>query len=357
MASFPVSLRVAAGLVAAFALVSAPDASAAPVDFAAVPADAVWMMHLDVDAARDSTVVTRLYERAAKMHPQVEAMMTMAVGMTGMDPRKDLHDVSAYGRDTDKRNAVMVVRGKVNRAFLEKMVEKARDHRTMQYGDRTLHSWTHRDHRHSKGETVVGAFQADDRLVFARSPDAVKMALDVLDGGKAAYGEAGPLAGRVKTGSILVARAAAIDPDTKCPVLREGRAFRVAAGEHDGRSFYRAKLDMKSAEAAGLTEDVVEGFEAVVKLRWGTDPEVMKLVSGLQTQTSGDTCTISWDAAADDVWKVVDKAAAAWEKRHQRHGNKGCAACGKDGCKGCGECPLGAGPRSGAETRPEREEF
>jgi len=315
-------------------------------------------MHLDVDAARDSTVVRRMYERAAKMHPHLEAMMAMAVGMSGMDPRKDLHDVTVYGRDTDKRNAVMVVRGKVNRAFLEKMVEKARDHRTMEHGGRTLHSWTHRGHKHGHGETVVGAFQADDRLVFARSPDAVKMALDVLDGTKAAYGEAGPLAGRVKPGSILVARAAAVDPDTKCPVLRQGKGFRVAAGEADGRSFYLAKLDMKSAEAAGLTEDVVEGFEAVVKLRWGADPDAMALLSGLRTQTSGDTCMIAWDAAADDVWKVVDKAVAEWEKHHRKHGGRGCEACGKDGCTGCAACPMKDKTPPGAEARPgSNEEF
>lgn len=346
---------VVPGLVMLLAAVAALPVGAAPVDLASVPADAVWMMHLDMDAARESTVVTRMYDRAKAMHPQLEAMMAMAVGMTGMDPRKDLHDVTVYGRDTDKRNAVMVVRAKANREFLEKMVEKARDHRTMEHGDRTLHSWTHGGRKgKGKGETVVGVFQADDRMVFARSSDAVKEGLDVLDGAKPAYGE-GPLAGRVKPGSILVARAAAVDPDTKCPVLRQGRGFRVAAGEAEGRSFYRAKLEMKSAEAAGQAEDVVDGLAAMIRLRWGDDADAMKLLSGLQTEVGGETCTISWDAAADDVWKAVDKAATEWEKRHRRSGGKQCGSCGKDGCQGCGECPLKGG-RPGKEDRGSRAE-
>lgn len=316
--------------------------SAEPANLAAVPADAVWMMHLDMDAARESTVVRRLHDRALAMHPQLEAMITMAKAMTGMEPRKDLHDATVYGLDTDKRNGVMVVHAKANRPLLEKMVEKARDHRTMEHEGRTLHSWTHRGRKGDKGETVVGAFHADDRMVFARSADAVKMALDVLDGRKPAYRE-GPLAGGIKPGSILVARAGAVDPQTKCPVLRQGRGFRVAAGEHDGKSFYRAKLDMKSAEAAGLAEDVVDGLEAVVRLRWADDAEAMKLVSGLRAETSGDTCTISWDAAADDVWRVVDKAATEWERKHRRSKAKECGACGKDGCAGCDACPFGGG--------------
>lgn len=334
-------------------------AAAKPVSLATVPADAVWMMHLDMDAARASTVVRRMCERAMALHPQAEAMMTMAIGMTGMDPRKDLHDVTVYGRDTDKRNAVMVVRGKANRALLEKMVEKARDHRTMEHGGRTLHSWTQGGRRGDTGGTVVGAFQADDRMVFARSSDAVRMALDVLDGSKAAYGK-GPLAGGVKSGSILVARAAAVDPQTKCPVLREGRGFRVAAGEFEGRSFYRAKLDMKSAETADLAEDVVEGFEAVVRLRWGGDDDAMKLLSGLRTETDGETCMISWDAAADDMWEAMDRAVTQWERKHRRSGVKGkaCPACGEDGCAGCGLCPFGGDNDQMREGRGlEEEEF
>ena len=353
----PVVIVSSLALLVAMAL--ARPVAAEPASLTAVPAEAVWMMHLDMDAARESTVVRRMHDRVMAMHPQLEAMVAMAKAMTGMDPRKDLHDVTVYGLDTDKRNAVMVVRAKANRPLLEKMVEKARDHRTMEYGGRTLHSWTHRGRKGGKGETVVGAFHSDDRMVFARSADAVKMAIDVLDGKKSSY-EEGPLAGGVKPGSILVARAAAIDPNTRCPVLRQGRGFRVAAGEHEERSFYRAKLDMKSAEAAGLSEDVVEGFEAVVKLRWTDDAVAMKLLSGLRTETAGDTCTISWDAAADDVWTAMDKALTEWEKKHRRSGGKGecCGSCGKDGCEGCGGCPFKgeADPKKDGRA-PQAEEF
>jgi hypothetical protein len=345
-------------LAVLFAAALARPAAAEPASLATVPADAVWMMHLDMDAARESIVLRRMHDRAMAMHPQLEAMIAMVKGMTGMDPREDLHDVTAYGRDTDKRKAVMVVRAKANRAFLEKMVEKARDHRTMEHGGRTLHAWTHRGRKGGKGEAVGGAFQADDRMVFAGSADAVQRALDVLDGKQPAYRE-GPLAGGVKPGSILVARAAVIDPQTKCPVLRQGRGYRVAAGEEGGRSFYRAKLDMKSAEAAGLAEDVVEGFEAVVKLRWDGDAEAMRLLSGLRTQTDGETCTIVWDASADDVWKAVDEAVTAWEKKHRRKGGggSGCPACGKDGCDGCGACPYRQDAEPGKQARPQTEEF
>lgn len=332
-------------------------ASAEPVDLARVSAKAVWMMHFDMDACRESTVVKRMYERAVKMHPQLEGMMGMAVGMMGMDPRKDLHDVTVYGLDTDKRNAVMIVHADVRRELLERMVDKARDHKTMKHRDYTLHSWTHKGWKGHDGETVVGAFYKDDVMVFARSADRVEMALDVLDGRSERVGDDSPLAGRVLPGSILVGRASAVDPDTKCPVLRQGKGFRVAMGESEGKSFYRALLSMESAEAAGQAEDVVEGLVALGSLRFGGEADVMKLVSGVETATSGDTCRIAWDASADDVWKVVERAAEKMEARMRERGRSrsGCGGCGKGECGECGkgQCPMG---KDGGSDEGEKKE-
>lgn len=338
-----------------FVLALAVPLAAAPLDLAAVSADAKWLMHFDMDAARDSVVVKRAWERMQKMHPHAGGMMDMAAKMTGMDPRQDLHDATAYGLDTDKRNGVMIVRAKVNREFLTRMVEKAADHKTMKHGDYTLHAWTHKRGRHSG--PAVGAFFKDDVMVFARTEAAVKAALDVLDGRTAAVAGDAPLAGRVRPGSIMVARATAVDPDTKCPVLKQGRAFRVALGEHDGKSFYRARLEMASPAAADDVVDVVKGFTALASLRWGGEADAMKLVDGTKTVVDGSTCTISWDADAEEVWKVVDRAADAWEKQHRgRHRDGACGGCGKDGCER-GECPVMKGGRPEADKPLRDEEF
>jgi hypothetical protein len=365
------SFRSSVTPLCAAVLAWAAVAPAAPLDLDRVAAKAMWVMHLDMDAARESTVLERAWERAVKMHPQAEQMLKMGAGMMGMDPRKDLRDVTMYGLDTDKKNGAMVVRAKVNREMLERMVEKAPDHETMEHRSHVLHAWTHKGWKGHKGQRVVGAFQRDDVMVFARTPEMVKAALDVLDGDAASAPDDGPLGGRVRPGSILVARAAAIDPDTKCPVLRQGRSFRVAMGENGGTSFYRARLDMKTDADADRAEDVVEGMEALARLRWADDAAAMKVLDGLTTKTDGATCMISWDAPADEVWTVVEKAAERMEQKakqwRQSRGGKGSCGCGKDGCgkDGCddcdsceGECPMRKkggkwGDKPGAKKRGE----
>lgn len=328
--------------------------NAAPLDLAAVAADATWVMHLDMDAVRGSAVVRRAWEKAQALHPHAGGMMDLAAKMTGMDPRKDLRDATAWGLDTDKRNGVMIVRGKVNRELLEKMAAKAPDHQTMEHRGHTLHAWTHR-RRGRDGERMVGGFHRDDVLVFGRTPEKVKAALDVLDGAAAAASGDGPLGGRVRPGSILVARAAAVDPDTKCPVLKQGRAFRVALGEHEGRSFYRARLQMDSPAAADAVEDVVEGFTALGRLRWGDDADVLQLVKAVQADVAGDTCTIAWDGDAERVAAVVERAMEEWRKRHRgRRWGWG----GKDGSADCppGACPMQQGRKAAPADKPLRDD-
>lgn len=297
------------------ALSFAATALAEPLDVAKVPAKAVWLMHVDVDAARASTVLQKMEARMLKKHPHLEQMMAMCGGMIGMDVRKDLHDVTVYGLDTDKHNAVMIVHAKADRKKLEAMVEKAKDHVTSDHRGYTLHGWTHKGWRQSEGKPVVGAFHDDSTMVFARTKGQVEQAIDVLDGKGDSLTEKSPLAGRVRPGTILVGRASEVNPDTKCPVLKEAKGFRVAMGEHEGTSFYRALLEMKSAESAEQAKAVTEGMVALGSLSFGGEPAAMKLVQGVESMTRGDTCLISWDAKSDDVWTVVERVAEKMEEK------------------------------------------
>jgi hypothetical protein len=301
------------------ALSLAVAAKAEPLDAARVPAKAVWLMHVDVDASRESTVLQKMEARMLKKHPHLEQMMAMGAGMIGMDVRKDLHDVTVYGLDTDKHNAVMIVHAKADRKKLEAMVEKAKDHVTSDHRGYTLHGWTHKGWRQSEGKPVVGAFYDDSTMVFARTKKQVEHAIDVLDGKSDGLGEKSPLAGRVRPGTILVGRASAVNPETKCPVLKDAKGFRVAMGEHEGTSFYRALLEMKSAESAEQVKTVTEGMVALGSLSFGGEPKVMKLVQGVESMTRGDTCLISWDAKANDVWTVVEQVAEKMEAKMAKH--------------------------------------
>ena len=252
------------GMAMAVVLGLAAIGRAEPIELKQVAADAKWVMHVDVDALWASPVVQKAYRKGLEMHPDAEKKMDMVCGMVGMDPRKDLHGVTVYGKDTNKEHGVMIVHANVNQTLLLAMVAKAPDHKATSYGSYELHSWTHKGWK-KESHTVTGVFYKPNIMVFAGCDEAVKAALDVLDGKSAGItGKESPLAGRTLPGSIFVARASAIDPKTRCPVLKQAESFRVALGENKGESFYRARLVMKSTEAVDQVKAITEGFRALV---------------------------------------------------------------------------------------------
>ena len=96
-----------------------------------------------------------------------------------------------------------------------------------------------------------------------------------------------PLGGRVRPGTILLARASEIKSDTRCPLLKQGESYRLAIGEYEDESFYLARLTMKSTEAAEQIKTISDGFRALVSLKHGSDSDMMELLDALNVISKG----------------------------------------------------------------------
>ena len=89
-------LKIASGLALVLGLAAA--ANAAPLDPKQVPAEAKWLMHVDVDAMRQATVVQKAWKKGLEMHKEAQQHLDKLKTAIGMDICKDLHGVTAYGR-------------------------------------------------------------------------------------------------------------------------------------------------------------------------------------------------------------------------------------------------------------------
>jgi hypothetical protein len=342
------------GMAMALVLGLATLARAEPLALNQVATDAKWVIHVDVDALWASTVVQNAYHKCMTMHKDAEKKADLVCDIIGMDPRKDLHGVTVYGKDTDEKHGVMIVYANVNKKLLLDLVAIAPDHQSSKYGSYELHSWTpkcEKKHPH----TVTGAFYKPNILVFGGSAEAVKAALDVLDGKSAGISSSeSPLAGPTQPGSILVVRTSVIDPKIPCPVLKQTESFRIALGENSGESFYRSHAVMKSTEPVQQIKSIAEGFKALVALKHGTDADAMKLVSGLKVTGEGTNLDISWSASAADVWTAIEKAGQKWAEHKDKGKAHGHAACPGTAA---GKCPMGDSHKSKPQSKHSQNEF
>ena len=115
--------------------------------------------------------------------------------------------------------------------------EKHPDHKTSDYGSRTLYSWT--VGHHGKKMNLTGTFASDKLIVIGVDAEQVQAALDVLDGKKPGLAKDAPLLKGFPRRPCSPAEASTFPKTyrktTRCPVLHNCKAATVVWTEKDGQ--------------------------------------------------------------------------------------------------------------------------
>ena len=202
---------------------------AEPLDLKQVDAEAKWAIHVDFDAARASTVLTKAYQFAAQKHPKIEKRLAEVREKWHFDPAQ-LQGLTFYGLKFKKGEGVAIVHAKLDEQMLLEKAKKAPGHQTSKHGKYELHTWTQdAGSKHERSLTAV--FFRPDLLLFGGSQSEVAAALDVLDGTKPSVAAKMPsLAETIKPGTVLWAGArdlSEIKIPPQCPVRAPGQAGSV----------------------------------------------------------------------------------------------------------------------------------
>ncbi len=165
------------------------------------------------------------------------------------DVCKDLHGLTAYGKELGKHTGVLIVHANFDLKLAEATAAKAKDHKVEKFGSYDLHSWTETRHGHARtiwaaayknAAPGAGLYSEFNALVFASSVEELKTALAVLDGKAPAVGN-GPLSGKVRPGTMVLARATGLaeaDLPCKSPIAKQIRSLRFSMGEDNGQLFF-----------------------------------------------------------------------------------------------------------------------
>jgi hypothetical protein len=302
------------GVASAIVLGVAAAASAGPLELKQVSAEATWIVHFDVDAMRESTLVQRVYHKCVENWPAVQRHLrevTDLVDHLGIDLTKDLHGLTAYGMKAGDPDGVFIVDANVDQKMLLEKADQAPEHQTAQHGTYVVHSWIDaqgRKHEHPMSGTIYKA----NTLIFAPTVELVKLALDVLDGkSPAAAGKASPLAAQIPAGTLIVVRASGLADARlrwKSPLLTQSETFGVMIGEREGKVSFEGRLTARSKEIAEKAKAVVDGARAMAELHHGQDANAMKVVNRLKASVADKTLCVEFSAPVDEFWAQAEKA-------------------------------------------------
>jgi len=287
-----------------------------------VSADAQWVLHLDMQAAVASTLVSRLGEL-----PWQTELPTELRGRLGLDLRTDVQTLTAYGEQDDPQTFVLLVQGgKALDGALEKLAALV-PHERQEQGGMPIDRW-----QPEEGEDPFYSY-------LARRPDSEQRVLVLgLSAATVSSGLA-TLQGRSDHLSPEQARAAlSLSPGAfLCVVVRDGLAalaehgpdsqmtelvetLAVEAGEEAQQAFVRVSVGTRDASDAQKIGSVLQGATALLSLMAQSDEgarDLQPLLSGLSVKCEGARVMVRLQhdsaALADLMMEQVQSGHAAFE--------------------------------------------
>ncbi|MDB6063814.1 MAG: hypothetical protein JWR26_22 [Pedosphaera sp.] len=308
-----------AGLLCAASLI----ASAGQIKRADVAADPNWVLHLDIDSLRTSTIGQFILSEMDK--PEAKAKLAAMQTIFNFDLRSQLHGMTLYGASQKPEEGVLMIYADFDANRLLTLAKAGQDYQGSDHNGHTIHSWID-DKKKAKGDAnprIYAAIQGP-RVVLGQSEDRIAQALDVLDKKSAnlASTKSFPQMGASAPGNFVQAAARKMDiagSDPNAAIMKLSQMLQFDLGESKEKLQATLSVVAESDEVAGQIASIGQGLMSLLKLQQDK-PEAVKLANALSLKQDGTRVVASLTLPSSDVLEIIQadiakKAAAVKSAR------------------------------------------
>lgn len=286
---------------------------AAPLQRAHVPSDAAWLLHLDCDALRPTTIGQYVLAEAEK--PEAKAKLAVFQSIFNFDLRTQLHGITLYGSSPAPEDGVLIIYADFDSARLTTMAQMAKDYSSSRHGQNVIHSWTDEEKK-AKDGVKPKAYAAIDgnRVIFGQQEKSVVQALDVLATIKPNLGssKAFPELGQPSNTHFVEAAVLKMklpDSDPNAAILKMSQSIQLMLGESQKQFTGNITLIADNEEIAGHLLSITQGLIALTKLQ--TDkPESVKVANAITFKQDAGQVIGNLSLPASDVVEIMKADAA-----------------------------------------------
>jgi hypothetical protein len=303
-------------------------AMAGPLRRADVAADPAWLVHVDFDALRPTSLGQFVLEEMKK--PETQAKLAAFQALFSFDLRTQLRGLTLYSSGANQEDGVLLVYADIDSERLVTLAKAAQDAKSHSHKSHTIYSWVdEKKKKQNKSDEPARTYAAikGKCVVFGQQQSRVASALEVLDGSArslssgnwySAFGAAGDT-------SLLVAGARKLDlqgKDVNAELLRLSKGVRFQL--HEANNQVKAALNLEAihSEAASNMILVAQGLVALLKLQ-KDKPDAARLAEALLLKQEGATLTANLALPAREVVEMLKAAGArAAEKKNKMAAEK-----------------------------------
>lgn len=299
-------------------LLATPPGSAGPLKPGQIPADATWVVHIDIEAGVGSTVgsfaVTNRQQWGTNPCDEFAAK-------TGIDPARDIRGVTIYGPTCDDKHAVAIIDAtSATDAYLDKLRAEEKTFSRIQGDKHLIDTWM------EHGSPRFGFVQkdGDSRLLMVSRDKARLEEAIALTQAPPGESKSLALAVRPQDGSFVFVSAVGVAPAAKAgqaAVVQKVQDLHLDLGETAGQLYGDLVIGTESDSDARHVLQMVQGAVTIWRLMAQKSPELAPLVdaSACLKMTASDSrvrAGFTFDAAkAVDMLKAIGEARPAETKQ------------------------------------------
>lgn len=316
--------RIACGA----ALVAATSGTFAnSVQRADLPAEPAWVLHVDLDGLRATTIGQFIMSELEK--PENQDKLAALQTIFNFDPRRQLHGLTLYSNGKTPADGVLLVYADFDADRLTTLAKGANNHQSTMHNQHVIHSWTD-EHKH-RGDGAkpdsFGAIYAGRVVVLGQREARVAEALDALDHLVPTLPAEGPYAhlGAQGTHTFIQCAATKLDmheSDPSAALFKLAKHVSLDVAESDRQLTAILALQAKDEDVAKYMTSVGQGLLALAKLQSGK-PEAAKFLDSLSlTQQEGSVVATLSMPASQAVEMIKNDAARHTKKNAEKKPEK-----------------------------------
>ncbi len=301
--------------------------SAAPLDPAKIPADTKWLLHFDVEKARNWTPMQKWQQQMESKEWYQEKAEEM-IEIYGWNPVENLQGISMYDNEYSRNNGVLALHVRnINVDTIANRFKRMHPNATSsKYRDRMISTWTVSSLY--QGEHLVSGCLVNNRLMLiSNDPKKIKASIDVIDGRSPAVENSAPLLESFNQEALIACRAIDIpqkfQSQTKWPALLRCQSATMFFSADNTAMNLKYDLEANNDELASKMKGAMTGMWAMMKMKIGKDKRIKEMLDAVQITREDNHLIIAWQGKTADI-ETFSQAMKGkrWKKFDWKEGQK-----------------------------------
>ena len=287
----------------AFSLVAlaAPGISGESLQTKLIPAEAKWLIHIDVEKFAQ-TELKQILERSSGNDLGMEIM---GIEKTiGIDFFSDISSVTVIGMNHNNNEPVVAFSGNLDKTHLLGLLKEEESPNEINFGNFVIYNWDDDEH---------GVFAGDNLLIISENRSGLEKVLDTLSGKRKNF-TGTSLHKQLRTLSqdtFLVATAENIsdllgedDDDFGALILKKTESAFFSVNEQNNKVRLQLSLQTDSPETAANLESMVTGLKAFLSMNDKIDPE-WDIIKSLKVSAKGTAVELESQGSVEELLYVL----------------------------------------------------